>query len=100
MKTIPTRMTVLAINDDAGVLELLSVVLEREGYKVLTATEGARALEIAFQIEPDIIISDVVMPEVDGFELCRRLKADARTASIPVLLASAVRTGASDSLNG
>ncbi|MGB9182407.1 MAG: response regulator, partial [Pyrinomonadaceae bacterium] len=100
MKTAPKRLTVLAVNDDAGVLELLSVVLEHEGYEVITASGGPRALELAFQLEPDIIISDVVMPEVDGFELCRRLKADERTASIPVLLASAVRTGESDSLNG
>src|SRR5215210_1484210 len=100
MNTAPTNPTVLVVNDEPNVLELLTVLLEREGYRVSAAESGTRALELAFDIEPDIIISDVVMPLMDGFELCQRLKEDARTAFVPVLLMSAVRTGAADSLNG
>ncbi|HKR00676.1 MAG TPA: PAS domain S-box protein [Pyrinomonadaceae bacterium] len=94
-----TRPTVLAVNDEPKVLELLTVLLEHEGYRVLTADSGLRALELAPTLEPDIVISDVVMPGMDGLEFCRRLKQDPRTAGVPVLLASAVRTGKRNSLH-
>ena len=100
MNTAPTHPTVLAVNDEPNVLELLTVFLEREGYKVIAVESGSRALELAPTVEPDIIISDVVMPLMDGFELCQRLKQDPRTAFVPVLLMSAVRTGEADSLHG
>jgi PAS domain S-box-containing protein len=92
--------TVLAVNDEPSVLELLVVLLEREGYIVIPAETGLRALELIESIEPDIVISDVVMPEIDGLELCRRLKQNPRTASVPVLLVSAVRKSEADSLLG
>jgi PAS domain S-box-containing protein len=93
------RPLVLAVNDEPQVLELLTLLLEREGYRVATAADGQRALELARSLEPDIIISDVVMPEMDGLEFCRRLKQDPRTVGVPVLLASAVRTGKRNSLS-
>ncbi|PYS52987.1 MAG: hypothetical protein DMF68_00585 [Acidobacteria bacterium] len=93
------RPTVVVINDDPKVLELLTEILEKEGYRVFTAFNGNDALELAFSVEPDIVISDVVMPLMDGLELCRRLKEDPRTRYVPVLLASAVRTGKRSSLN-
>jgi PAS domain S-box-containing protein len=93
------RPTVLAVNDEPKVLELLTVLLEHEGYKVVTAESGRRALELALTLEPDIVISDVVMPEMDGMEFCRRLKQDPRTAFVPVLLASAVQTSKHSTLN-
>ncbi|HMF55914.1 MAG TPA: PAS domain S-box protein, partial [Pyrinomonadaceae bacterium] len=98
----PTRTApvVLAVNDDKRVLELLVVLLEQEGYKVVSASDGRRALELAPGLEPDIIISDVVMPEMDGLEFCRLLKQDARTSHVPVLLVSAVRTSEIDNLHG
>ncbi len=99
MPTEQMRPTVLVINDDTKVLELLTVILEKEGYKTVTAVNGNDALELAFRVEPDIVISDVVMPLMDGLELCRRLKEDPRTRHVPVLLASAIRTGRRSSLN-
>ncbi|MDT4953528.1 MAG: hypothetical protein QOJ02_1666, partial [Acidobacteriota bacterium] len=99
MKTEQMRPTVLIVNDEPKVLELLTVLLEREGYKVVCADNGRRALELATSLEPDIVISDVVMPEMDGLEFCRCLKQDARTAFVPILLASAVQTGKRSSLN-
>ncbi|OLE55951.1 MAG: hypothetical protein AUG51_00775 [Acidobacteria bacterium 13_1_20CM_3_53_8] len=98
----PTRTApiVLAVNDDQRVLELLVVLLEQEGYHVVSADDGQRALELAVEVEPDIIISDVVMPQMDGLEFCRLLKQDARTAHVPVLLVSAVRTSEIDNLHG
>jgi PAS domain S-box-containing protein len=99
MKPDQIRPIVLAVNDEPKVLELLTVLLEHEGYRVVSASDGQRALELARSLEPDIVVSDVVMPEMDGLEFCRRLKQDPRTAGVPVLLASAVRTGKRNSLH-
>lgn len=97
---MPHSPTILVVNDTLEVLELLTLLLTHEGYRVVSATDGRSALEMARQSEPDIVISDVVMPEMDGIEFCRRLKEDARTRDVPVLLVSAVRTGEDDSLTG
>ncbi|MBD0371587.1 MAG: PAS domain S-box protein [Pyrinomonadaceae bacterium] len=96
----PHSPTILVVNDTVEVLELLTLLLSHEGYRVVSATDGPSALLLAQQSEPDIIISDVVMPDMDGLEFCRRLKEDARTRDVPVLLVSAVRTGEEDSLTG
>ncbi|MDX6694968.1 MAG: hypothetical protein QOF02_2571 [Blastocatellia bacterium] len=100
MKTAPTHPTILTVNDDRRVLELLNVLLEHEGYKVIPAESAARALELVLTAEPDIVISDVVMPQMDGLEFCRRLKQDPRTAYVPVMLVSALRKAEGDSLHG
>jgi PAS domain S-box-containing protein len=92
--------TVLVVNDTVEVLELLTLLLTHEGYRVISAADGRAGLELAYKEEPDIVISDVVMPEMDGLEFCRRLKLDARTSDVPVLLVSALRTGEEDSLTG
>ena len=83
--------TVLIVNDDQVALDLLSDLLEPEGYKVFAAHSAHRALEITATVKTDIIICDVVMPQMNGLELCRRLKRDPRTSATPVLLVSAVR---------
>jgi PAS domain S-box-containing protein len=83
--------TVLIVNDDQVALDLLKDLLEPEGYKVLTALSPRRALAITAAIRTDIVICEVVMPEMSGIELCRRLKKDSHTATTPVLLVSAVR---------
>ncbi|HEV8187758.1 MAG TPA: PAS domain S-box protein [Pyrinomonadaceae bacterium] len=82
------RGRVLIVDDDRKILDLLVDLLELEGYEVSTALDGAQAVELAIAFQPDLIISDVVMPVVGGLELCRRLKEDARTAFIPVMLIS------------
>jgi PAS domain S-box-containing protein len=96
----PHSPTILVVNDTVEVLELLTLLLTHEGYRVISAADGRSGLEVARQAEPDIVISDVVMPEMDGLEFCRRLKEDARTRDVPVLLVSALRTGEDDSLTG
>ena len=85
------RGRVLIVDDDQRVLELLVDLLELEGYEVATASDGAEGFELAHSCAPDVVISDVVMPRVNGLELCRRLKHDPQTASIPVLLISGIR---------
>src|SRR5882762_10817683 len=83
--------TVLIVNDDQKALDLFDDLLEPEGYKVFTAQSAQRALEITSAVKTDIIVCDVVMPEMNGMDLCRRLKRDPRTSATPVLLVSAIR---------
>ena len=85
------RGRVLIVDDDRKILDLLVELLELEGYEVSAATDGAEALDKAASFDPDVVVSDVVMPIVGGLELCRRLKDDARTAYVPVLLISGIR---------
>src|SRR5574343_1184488 len=77
--------TVLIVDDTPGNLALLSDTLSEADYRVLVATDGHSALEQIQYIKPDIILLDVMMPGIDGFETCRQLKADPATAAIPVL---------------
>jgi PAS domain S-box-containing protein len=83
--------TVLIVNDDQTQLDLLHDMLEPEGYKIFVARDGRRALEVTRTLQIDIVVSDVVMPGIDGIELCRRLKKNHHTSTIPVLLASGIR---------
>ena len=77
--------TVLIVDDTPGNLALLSDTLSEADYRVLVATDGQSAIEQIQYIKPDIILLDVMMPGIDGFETCRRLKADPATEAIPVL---------------
>src|SRR5687767_7527105 len=85
------RGRVLIVDDDRKVLDLLVELLELEGYEVAAAEDGAEAFELAQSFDPDVVVSDVVMPVVGGLELCRRLKETQPTAYIPVLLISSIR---------
>ncbi|MCQ8103917.1 response regulator transcription factor [Methylomonas sp. SURF-2] len=77
--------TVLIVDDTPGNLALLSDTLSEANYRVLVAIDGSAALEQIQYVKPDIILLDVMMPGIDGFETCGRLKADPATAAIPVL---------------
>jgi CheY-like chemotaxis protein len=85
---MPVR-TVLVVDDDPVIQKLLQVNFEMEGYSVITASDGLEGLERARAERPDIIICDIMMPRMDGLEVTRTLKADADTASIPIVLLSA-----------
>lgn len=85
------RGRVLIVDDDRRILDLLVDLLEIEGYEVAGALDGAEGENLVHSFAPDVVISDVVMPVVGGLELCRRLKQDPKTASIPVLLISGIR---------
>jgi DNA-binding NarL/FixJ family response regulator len=80
-----SKGNVLIVDDTPGNLALLSDMLSEAGYRVLVATDGISAIEQIQYVKPDIILLDVMMPGIDGFETCKRLKADAATAAIPVL---------------
>ena len=79
---------ILIIDDTPANLSVLQQELEAAGYDVLVATDGAAGLDIATRAVPNLILLDVVMPDLDGFETCRRLKAESATRDIPVLFLS------------
>jgi two-component system phosphate regulon response regulator PhoB len=81
--------TVLVIDDDPVIVNLLQVNFEIEGYTVLTATAGEAGLAQARSGDPDVIVLDVMMPGMDGFEVARRLRADPQISRIPLILLSA-----------
>ena len=85
-----TSSTILIVDDVPENLRLLSTALTREGYEVRGAISGSVALMSAAIEPPALILLDVTMPEIDGFEVCRRLKAKASTAEIPVIFISAL----------
>lgn len=87
---------VLVIDDDASQLKLLAIHLEQLGFQVLPAHDGLQALDEARRLLPDAIISDVLMPGLDGFRLCEALKQDALLQRIPVVLTSSAFTEAED----
>ena len=83
------QQSILIADDEADILEIISHNLQKEGYKVYTANNGQEAIDQAFEKVPDLIILDVMMPKVDGMEACRQIKANAKTAGIPVLFLTA-----------
>jgi DNA-binding response OmpR family regulator len=80
---------VLVADDDADILRFVEVNLRLEGYQVVTARDGADALAKAFAVRPDVVLLDVLMPRVDGYEVCARLRADDATATVPVIMLTA-----------
>ena len=80
---------VLLIDDDPVILRLLQVNFEMEGFDVVTATDGVDGLQAARDEQPDVVVSDVMMPRMNGLELVAALGADDRTGDIPVMLLSA-----------
>ena len=83
---------ILVIDDEISIVEMLSAFLEEEGFQVMTAYNGQEGLERLANALAAVVVSDVMMPLLDGWELCRRMQADPRYRSIPVVLMSAVRT--------
>ncbi len=81
---------ILVVDDEVSIVELLSLFLEGTGYQVMKAYNGQEALDCLASARPDVVISDVMMPVLDGRELCRRMQADPRYRSIPVVLMSAI----------
>jgi len=92
------KRKVLVVDDEPDIVDLISYNLRKEGYEVLSAENGNSALLEAAK-NPDLIILDVMMPGLDGFEVCRRLKANPRTAPIPVMFLTA-RSGEFEEILG
>lgn len=88
------KFHVLVVDDNPDKRDLLKVALSMEGYDVRTATDGKEALSELESYQPDLIITDVMMPEVNGYELARRIRENPRTRFIPIILQSAARIAA------
>jgi CheY-like chemotaxis protein len=83
--------TILIVDDEQPVREFLAELVREWGHEVLEAAHGREALEVIGAERPDLVLADVMLPILGGVGLCRRLKADPGTASIPVILMSSVR---------
>ncbi len=81
---------ILVIDDDIAIAELIKVNLDLLGHQVTTANDGMKGLALAQQNRPDLIVLDVMMPDLDGFTVCQRLRQNAATAGIPVLMLTAL----------
>ena len=80
---------ILAVDDEPHILKLVAFSLKAGGFDVIEASDGLSAIEVAHAEQPDLILMDVMMPVLDGFEACRRLKEDAGTKDIPVVMLTA-----------
>jgi DNA-binding response OmpR family regulator len=81
--------TILAVDDDENILNLERAILAQEGFEVIAATGAREALQAIETRSVDLVLLDVVMPEMDGFELCRHIKADPRFKNVPVVFLTA-----------
>ena len=83
------KRTILVVDDEKDIVEMVSYNLTRNGYAVLSAYGGLEALDLAARETPDLIVLDLMLPGLDGTEVARRLKADPRTAGIPIVMLTA-----------
>jgi len=83
------RQTILVVEDEGDILELITVNLTREGLRVIGVATGEEGLEAAREEAPDLIVLDIMLPGMDGLEVCRALRADSRTQSVPVVMLTA-----------
>jgi two-component system, OmpR family, alkaline phosphatase synthesis response regulator PhoP len=93
------KKTVMVVDDEKDIRELIRFNLEKEGYKVISIADGEAALEEARAQRPDLIILDVMLPGIDGVEVCFKLKSDASMKAIPIVMLSA-KSDESDQLVG
>lgn len=91
--------SILIMDDIARNIQVLASVLDKAGYRVAAATDGRQALAMLTSVLPDLVLLDVMMPGLDGFQVCRRIKESAEAGHVPVILLTA-RTAAEDLLTG
>lgn len=80
--------TILVVEDEITTLKLIKLVLQREGYHIVTATNGSEGLRKVREYQPDLMLLDIVMPGMDGFQVCQYLRRDPATAKLPVIMFS------------
>ena len=80
---------ILVVDDNPANVEILQMRLEAQGYEIKTATDGEEALTAVREHKPDLILLDVMMPKLDGIEVCRRLRADPALPFVPIILVTA-----------
>ena len=88
-QTVLKTEKIVVIEDETDILEVIAYNLKREGYEVITSTSGEDGLEKIEKSKPNLVVLDLMLPEVDGIELCRKLKSDPVTQAIPVIMVTA-----------
>ena len=86
--TAELTQTILVVDDTPANLGVVAELLETHGYRVVVAQDGSEALQRARRVRPDLVLLDVMMPGIDGFQTCRELKAAEVTSSIPIIFMS------------
>jgi two-component system alkaline phosphatase synthesis response regulator PhoP/two-component system response regulator VicR len=86
---MPKKHKILVVDDQKHIVRLVQITLEKAGYEVIPAYDGVEALELVEKETPDLIVLDVMMPRMDGFEVLQRLQADPRFQRIPVVMLTA-----------
>ena len=81
-------MKILIVEDDPDARKVLSLILKLDGFDVAVAPNGEEALQLLLESRPDLVLLDVMMPEVDGYEVCSRIRANPATAGIPIVMLS------------
>lgn len=99
MSAVSKGLKVLVVDDEPRNLQVVGALLRERGMTVAVSTSAVRTVQMAIDGKPDVILLDVMMPDMDGFEVCSALKSDVRTAGIPVILLTA-RTGVEDLVKG
>jgi CheY-like chemotaxis protein len=84
-----SEKTILVVDDESHILNVVSLKLRNAGFRVLTATDGQEALDLAGQERPDLVITDYHMPHLSGLELCQRLRQSEATSAIPAIMLTA-----------
>ncbi|MGD9579890.1 MAG: response regulator transcription factor [Vampirovibrionia bacterium] len=90
---------ILIVDDEKDIVETLKFILESEGYDCVVAYDGEEALSLAKNVNPDLIVLDVMLPKINGYKVCRLLKFDSKYKHIPILMVTA-RTQAEDKIIG
>jgi len=86
---MPDKKTILCVEDESEMIDLMRLILERRGFRFLGAEGGQEGLDLIRQEQPDLVLLDLMMPGVDGWEVYRQLKADADLKEIPVIVVTA-----------
>lgn len=93
------KKRILIVDDEKQLVSLVKLHMEMAGYEVLSASDGEKALAIGKEEKPDLIILDLMLPKIDGWEVCKRLRAEEKVSGIPVIMLTA-RTDTDDKLKG
>src|SRR5262244_4185375 len=80
---------VLIVEDENDILQLVKMYLEKEGFRTVTASDGTQALKQVRSERPDLVVLDLMLPEIDGLEVCKRLRVAPQTAMVPIIMLTA-----------
>jgi DNA-binding response OmpR family regulator len=81
--------TILVVDDEANIIDLATLYLEQEGYRVQSATDGAKALDVINRQPPALMVLDLMLPEIDGWEVCRRVRSGKAAPDLPIIMLTA-----------